>query len=194
MQPRTRCRRDGPPAPGTRRLTAPDGGGTSPAAGRSRERLLGDSCGRRGVWSPRRILGTSCSRTCGLAWARPPPLLRGTKPERRPRARVNQSRREFGCALAHSSSLSRQPRSSEALQRSDTRCFQGSTGAHPFVGETPLRGVEHGADHWHRVPGDARDLLVGLAGALRDHDGSGLQPPVQPRRMPRCDTRRGSDL
>jgi hypothetical protein len=59
--------------PATRRLTAPDSGGSAPAAGRSRERLLGDSCGRRGVSSPRRILCTSCSRTCGLTRSRWPP-------------------------------------------------------------------------------------------------------------------------
>ena len=60
---------------GTRRLTAPDNGGPAPAAGRSRERLLCDSCGRRGASSPRRILGTSCSRTCGLPWSRWPPCF-----------------------------------------------------------------------------------------------------------------------
>jgi hypothetical protein len=33
--------------------------------------------------------------------------------------------------------------------------------------------AEHGADHRHGVPGDVRDLLVGLAGVLGDHDRVG---------------------
>jgi hypothetical protein len=41
--------------------------------------LLYGSCGRRAVSSPRRTLSTSCSRTCGLTWARWPPLLPGAK-------------------------------------------------------------------------------------------------------------------
>ena len=36
-----------------------------------------------------------------------------------------------------------------------------------------LARAEHGADHRHGVPGDVRDLLVRLAGALRDHDRIG---------------------
>lgn len=84
-----------------RRRTAPDNGGPSHAAGRSRERLLYGSCGRRAVSSPRRTLSTSCSRTCGLTWARWPPAS-GCKAERRPRAGVSDSRREFGCAPSHS--------------------------------------------------------------------------------------------
>jgi hypothetical protein len=42
-----------------------------------------------------------------------------------------------------------------------------------------------------------RDLLVGLAGALRDHDGSGLQPlrdPAARRAAIRGGALRGSDL
>ena len=113
--------------PRTSWLIAPDSGGSAAAAGRSKERLLCDSCGRRGVSSPRRILGTSCSRTCGLTWPRLLPPLPG---------RVGEDR-GLGSTNRDESLGARQPTlpasadslvPHKALHRSDTRGARAQRG------------------------------------------------------------------